>query len=281
MTNAVEKIRFGVALAGLLLIGVFAAPAQSMPSSTPPAKPAASPSGGPAAPQVRVTSRANGLQVEVPEQVPLSTVLSDVCREQKIKCSGTETLAGYKGPAMTVDGSLRQVVSKLLEGTDVNYEFSRSANGGPTAISFLGHAPHGTAAVPSPVAAPEPARPAPLHSVPYPGKVDSPPPSNRETTAPPSGPGVSSSAPASDAQSEAERNLRIAAEMFTGTGKTEAAQFLPFPDGQGQPIPIVDPQQKPAVLPFPDQFGNPIPAKPAPKGASPFPVSIATPTDKQ
>lgn len=97
--------------------------------------------------------------------------MTSVCQQQKIKCTGTETLTSYRGPAMTVDGTLRQVIAKLVEGTDVNYEFSRSAEGGATAIAFLGHAPKGTAAVPStPEPAPQvPGRP--LHSRPFPGKM--------------------------------------------------------------------------------------------------------------
>ena len=124
-----------------------------------------------AAPAVQVTSHGDQLQVKVPDQAPLSTVMTSVCQQQKIKCTGTETLTSYRGPAMTVDGTLRQVIAKLVEGTGVNYEFSRSAEGGPTAIAFLGHAPKGTAPVPS---SPEPEQQAParpLHSRPFPGKI--------------------------------------------------------------------------------------------------------------
>ena len=58
--------------------------------------------------------------------------------------------------------------------------------------------------------------------------------------------------------------------MFQGGYATEAtpSAYLPFPDGQGRPIPA---NSTPAAyLPFPDQFGNPIPVQPAPPG-SPFP----------
>ncbi len=120
---------------------------------------------------MQVTAHGDQLDVKVPDQAPLSTVMSSVCQQQKLKCTGTETLTTYRGPAMSVQGTLRQVIAKLVEGTDVNYEFSRTAEGGATAIAFLGHAPKGTAPVPT---AEQPAAPSPvqaLHSRPFPGKV--------------------------------------------------------------------------------------------------------------
>lgn len=146
--------------------------AQSAPSAAPAPQNASAPAvTTPAAPApVQVTARGSQLEVKVPDQAPLSTVMSALCQEQKLKCTGTETLASYRGPAMSVDGTLRQVIAKLVEGTDVNYEFSRSAEGSATAIVFLGHAPKGTAPVPT---AEQPAPPPPtraLHSRPFPGK---------------------------------------------------------------------------------------------------------------
>ena len=148
--------------------------AQAAPSSTPAASspnasaPAATPPVSPA--PVQVTSHGDRVEVKVPDQAPLSTVMSSLCQQQKIKCTGTETLTTYRGPAMSVEGTLRQVIAKLVEGTDINYEFSRSAEGGATAIAFLGHAPKGTAPVPT---AERPAPPAftPMHSRPFPGNA--------------------------------------------------------------------------------------------------------------
>ena len=103
--------------------------------------------------------------------------MSTLCQQQKLKCTGTETLATYRGPAMSVDGTLRQVIAKLVEGTDINYEFSRSSEGGATAIAFLGHAPKGSAPVPVAEQPAPPPPPRPLHSRPFPGKF--PPESGR------------------------------------------------------------------------------------------------------
>ncbi len=229
-----------------------------------------------AAQPVKVTSHGDQLEVNVPDQAPLSAVMSSVCQEQKIKCTGTETLTSYHGPAMSVEGTLRQVISKLVEGTDINYEFSRSAEGGATSIAFLGHAPKGSAPVPTPEERPAPAF-TPLHSHPFPGKVPTqppPPPPQSELQEPT--PDVNpSQSTASASNTEAQANTEAPGQslpkgetmLFTGAGGP-TQPYLPFPDAQGNPIPTSD--NPPTVLPFPDQFGNPIPVKPGPVG-SPFP----------
>lgn len=147
--------------------------AQSAAASTPTPASAPTNAGAPAsAPApVQVTSSGTQLQVKVPDQVPLSNVMSTLCQQQKLKCTGTETLTTYRGPAMSVEGTLRQVIAKLVEGTDINYEFSRSSEGGATAIAFLGHAPKGTAPAPT-AAQPAPSTGfKPLHSHPFPGQI--------------------------------------------------------------------------------------------------------------
>lgn len=133
---------------------------------------------------VQVTSHGNQVEVKVPDQAPLSTVMSSLCQQQKLKCTGTETLTTYHGPAMSVEGTLRQVIAKLVEGTDINYEFSRSSEGGATAISFLGHAPKGTAPVPT-AEQPSPPPFKPMHSRSFPGNA---PPQGDATTQPNSQP---------------------------------------------------------------------------------------------
>ncbi len=250
------------------------AQAASVPANAPVAAPSAT--NPPAAASVKVTSHGSQLQVTVPDQAALSTVMSSLCQEQKIKCTGTETLATYRNPAMTVEGTLRQVISKLVEGTDINYEFSRSAEGSATAIAFLGHAPKGTTPVP---AAPEPVheRPQILHSRPFPGKV--PPPQTGPQTPPQAEllpenqvPSSGSQGVVADTATKTGSNS-AAAFLSTGTGNTEPARYQPFPDHNGQPIPVNNTPQ--TMLPFPDRFGNPIPAKPA-IGGSPFPVTGST-----
>lgn len=254
-----------------------ATPSNSVPAAS---QPAAAKS--PAA--VEVVSSGNQLRVRVPDQAPLSTVMSSVCQQQKIKCTGTDTLTSYRGPAMTVEGTLRQVISKLLEGTDVNYEFSRTSEGGATAIAFLGHAPRGTAPVPSPTAQDKPDHPPmPLHSRPFPGRPPQPgnspeisPPSNPpQSQLRPGAPGSTGTADPASGPVQSIDNATAAKMLFTGTGDPTPAQYLPFPDQNGQPVPI---NNTPATAqPFPDQNGKPIPVKPTQPG-SPFPTKPTTPT---
>ena len=223
---------------------------------------------------VEVKSHGNQIEVKVPDQAPLSTVMSSLCQQQKLKCTGTETLTSYRGPAMSVEGTLRQVISKLVEGTDINYEFSRSTEGGATAIAFLGHAPKGTPPVPT-TEQPAPPVGRPLHSRPFPGNI--PPGAG---TPPPQTPGPQSQVVQPHAELEAESSSAVDPEqqrqaedaarvLATGSGNPDAG-VLPFPDAYGNPIPKSD--QAPTVLPFPDQHGNPIPVKPS-QGGSPFPTT--------
>ena len=237
---------------------------------------------------VQVTSQGDQLEVKVPDQAPLSTVMSSLCQEQKIKCTGTETLTSYRGPAMSVEGTLRQVIAKLVEGTDVNYEFSRTAEGGATAIAFLGHAPKGSAPVPTPEA---PATPAftPLHSRPFPGgpppgatpPPQAPPQSELEGPSPdinPVAPAPVTTAGTEASADSAKQNAVSAATMLSEGGAEQQEPYMPFPDAQGHPVPVST--QAPAFLPFPDQNGNAIPVKPGPSG-SPFPDAGSTNSSSQ
>ena len=283
------NLRF-IASNGLLLLAAGALTAGFAQSAATPAPPngnippaAATSARGP----VQVTSHGNQLEVKVPDQAPLSTVMSSVCQQQKLKCTGTETLASYRGPAMSVEGTLRQVIAKLVEGTDVNYEFSRSTEGGATAIAFLGHAPQGTPPVPT---AEQPAPSAPvhaLHSHPFPGRVPGEPgPPPQQAPAPPPQSGQPQAAldpseqPVPDT-SQASRSEEAMKVLFSGSG-AEDTGVLPFPDANGNPIPKSE--AAPTTLPFPDQHGNPIPVKPS-QGGSPFPPNSTPPAsgsnDKQ
>lgn len=283
LTYMWSSVRISLSVAGVLAtalsLGAQTPAAASGPAGTPSANTAAAIT--PAKPAtVQVASQGKDLKVDVPDQTPLSTVMAAVCKQQKIKCTGAESLGSFRGPAMSVEGPLRQVVSKLLEGTDVNYELARTAQGTPSEITFLGHAPRGTAAVPT-ASAPEPAtQPTFMHSRAYPGGPprSQPPDAPQPPTTPAPSDNNASGTPASppqaalDPQAEALRSQKAAAEMFTGSGNTAPAQYQPFPDSHGQPIPLTD--VKPTALPFPDQFGNPIPLK-QPTGGSPFPMGTS------
>ena len=46
--------------------------------------------------------------------------MSSLCQQQKLKCTGTETLTAYHGPAMSVEGTLRQVIAKYPDTDEAN-----------------------------------------------------------------------------------------------------------------------------------------------------------------
>ena len=197
--------------------------------------------------------------------------MSSLCQQQKLKCTGTETLTTYRGPAMSVEGTLRQVISQAggrhrhqlrvlalvrrrrdsdcLPGTCAqgNRSGSDSARAGAdtaAAIAFPAFPRQ-----PSTQAGPPPAGPQSQLIEPE----AMPDPEAQPTTVDPE---------------QAKRSERAAAMLSTGSGNP-SNNVLPFPDAQGTPIPI---SNTPAtMLPFPDQFGNPIRVKPGAVG-SPFPM---------
>ena len=183
-----------------------------------------------------------------------------VCKQQQIKCTGTESLAAFRMPEMSVEGNLRQVVSKLLEGTEVNYSVSRNAQGATSEISFLGKAPRGSVVAPAPeVSASEPDPAVPIHSGHYDPAVAA---ANRAAQR---ARGIEEPVvPAGDAPtpSETQDNQQPPQQQIVGgpaASTGSPAQIQPFPDSSGQPIPVNT--ATPNVQPFPDSNGQPIPSR--------------------
>jgi hypothetical protein len=220
--------------------------------------------------------------VQIKKASNLSLVFKAVCKEQKLDCTGTDSVASYPVPPMVVEGSLREVVDNLLGGTNVNYRYTRPAAGIAAKLVLLGHAPQGTNnPLPASAAATAPERSVPMHSMRYPGGPPNPeanqpnnsPPANQPAPPPQTtnGPTAANYGEGPTNEQEAD-NLKIMERMFSGANNSAenmAQQFLPFPDQFGNPIPVR--QTVPAFLPFPDQNGNPIPIKPGVAG-SPFPT---------
>ena len=192
-----------------------------------------------------------------------------VCKQQQIKCTGTESLAAFHMPEMSVEGSLRQVVSKLLEGTDVNYSVSRNPQGAMSEIAFLGKAPRGSVVAPAPeVSASEPDPAVPIHSGHYDPAVAA---ANRAAQR---ARGIEEPVvPAGDAPtpSDTQDNQQPPQQQIVGgpgASTGSPAQIQPFPDSSGQPIPANT--ATPNVQPFPDSNGQPIPSSSSQKAGSSF-----------
>jgi hypothetical protein len=215
----------------------------------------------------RTQARNDTFSVEVYKSTPLSTVVSVLCKQAKVTCTGVELLARDWVPPMVVDGKFKAVVGQLVEGTGVNIVY---AYGTPTAgpkLSLLRRTRDVAGAVPTAGAATDDTE-----------RSSNGASETRMTVLGDSvvvAPAVPSSAGAGSASGDPQPTKEPAVpidaqKMFAGGYATAAtpSEFLPFPGPDGKPIP-----SKPVnaeFLPFPDQFGNPIPVKPATPG-SPFP----------
>lgn len=111
----------------------------------------------------------NHLRVQVNEPSTLTKVFKAVCTEQKLDCIGAESLASFPVPKMEADGTLREVVDNLLQGTGVNYRYTRATTATKAQLVLLGHAPQGNNAALPARGNRENMPPPPLHPMPYPG----------------------------------------------------------------------------------------------------------------
>ena len=111
----------------------------------------------------------NHLRVQVNEPSTLTKVFKAVCTEQKLDCTGAESLASYPVPKMEAEGTLREVVDNLLQGTGVNYRYTRPTTATKAQLVLLGHAPQGNNTALPARGNRENTPPPPLRPVPYPG----------------------------------------------------------------------------------------------------------------
>ena len=116
-----------------------------------------------------VSTDGSHLRVQVIAPSTLTKVFKAVCTEQKLDCTGAEALVSYPVPRMEVDGTLREVVDNLLQGTGVNYRYTRATTETRAKLVLLGHAPHGNNVALPDRGNRENVPPPPLHSMPYPG----------------------------------------------------------------------------------------------------------------
>jgi hypothetical protein len=121
-----------------------------------------------------VSSGTNHLQVQVGEPSTLAKVFKAICAEQKLDCTGAESLSSYPVPKMDADGTLREVVDNLLQGTGINYRYTRATSATKAKLVLLGHAPQGNNAALPARGNRENTPPPALHSMPYPGGVPAP-----------------------------------------------------------------------------------------------------------
>lgn len=76
---------------------------------------------------VKVAGRIDSLRVEIPEPTNLGRVFRAICDQQKLDCTGANTLSRYSVPKMKVDGTLREVIGNLLEELTLTTALPRHA----------------------------------------------------------------------------------------------------------------------------------------------------------
>jgi hypothetical protein len=109
------------------------------------------------------------LRVQVIQPSTLTKVFKAVCTEQKLDCTGADSLVSYPVPKMEVDGTLHEVVDNLLQGTGVNYRYTRATTATKAKLVLLGHAPQGNNAALPDRGKRDNVPPPAVHSMPYPG----------------------------------------------------------------------------------------------------------------
>lgn len=236
-----------------------------------------SPASAQQGPSVRVVYAKSELTIAISRNVSLRVVLDEFCLRTNVRCEGTPQTEGLSVVPLSLHGTWQGVVSRLLDGTGLNYAFDPPSVKSPGRLIIQPRSPNPTensAGAGQPVATP-PALPSRV-----PDTVSAVAPETGADQYKDRDPGQTASAPSSYSTGGASAPV-FSSTVQTATGvagspltsdvapSAEVPTVLPFPDSQGRPIPVsTAPEQ---YLPFPDSKGNPIPVKPE-DGGSPFPV---------
>jgi hypothetical protein len=201
---------------------------------------------------MQVFGSSGSLRVVLHAASPLNVVISSVCAHEKLECTNIDSLRQQTVPPGEIKGSCAEILKTLLEGSGANFQFSRRSDGAITTVVVLGRVSSSQNAL---VTAPD--------SIPH----DAPPT-----------PEVFALAPIITAETSSSNDPTIQSQLVqkmfaAGYANAEPTQqYLPFPDANGQPVPVDT--TPPKFLPFPDSLGNPILVQPA-KPGSPFPPGPA------
>jgi hypothetical protein len=90
---------------------------------------------------VIVSHGGSQINISINRPTPLGAVLDEICREANAQCDGTEQAMGIMVPAQHISGDWRHVLSRLLDGTDLNYASREPAESSAGVLSITGIAP--------------------------------------------------------------------------------------------------------------------------------------------
>ena len=214
------------------------------------------------------------ITLAVQRVTPLGTVLDELCRQMRARCSGTRKALAAMVPAQRVSGDWRHVIMALLEGADLNYVIQEPTISSAGILAIIG-----TMARPPDQCSDTTATPwqkdgdiRPLKS----GSGADTSSSVSVEVKPPMQPGSESAAISIDATPLFARTPPDNSPALGDAGQAAAganSDSLLFPDTYGNPVPISH-QSLPYLL-FPDSDGNYIPAasRNSPSHYLPFPDS--------
>jgi len=224
---------------------------------------------------VQVTSESSKVKVVVVQTTPLRTVLEDVCRETKAICNGTEIAGSQTVSPMSISGTWSEVISRILDGTGLNYAAGAPSGNTPPQLLIQGIA---TAVDPPRPMQEQPAESVAMGSMAQPSSEQPQPASNSSSENPDSQSANAGNGYSSPMQPNWNNGSSGASYLpFPDRNgrpvalSTESASYLPFPDNNGKPIPLPPASGQSNVLPFPDANGRPITVSPDPPQYLPFP----------
>ena len=228
------------------------------------------------------------LSLTVTQPSSLQTVLNELCERTQAECSGIEQTASYKVAPTTFRGAWSDVVNQLMEGAALNYAAGPPSRSQVGTLIIQGQ----RASLPAPSGAPAQAS--------YPESTMQAASANTfdANSVPGSGSTQANEGSSVDHESSSASMARMSTggNGFTVGGSTtgpsvppsgmqlgplggympinapaEPPAFLPFPDRNGNLIPVSN--VPPQYLPFPDSHGNLVPVDPNAPSGSPFPDS--------
>lgn len=203
--------------------------------------------------QILLTATGTHLRLQISETTSLREVVTLVCQQQSLQCSGEASLQELAVPRMVIGGTLEEVLSELLAGTQMNYAFSRGSAGAVSSFEVLGRAlgANDVDAVASM----------------SPNASENQSVGPQPVLAPSASLALSEAMPEPESEEEANRTEAAIQQMFGDVTSKIAASTL---SGNGGAAVSSSAAQSPSYLPFPDQFGNPLPTL-RPVSGSPFP----------
>ena len=230
---------------------------------------------------VNVSAERGLVQVRVSATVDLTKVLGRFCSQTHSECDGLSLAEGFQVRSLDTKGDWSQVVSRLMEGSGLNYA-AVSPNGAEAGrLLIQGKAVGLTAsdvnrgAVAGPEIESSAAEPVPSDVAVATAELSSSP-TESNTSSYEAAPQQSQGGSTSFANSSLTNGMMgspLTSDMSSVAGNFRPPQVLLFPDAHGNPIPVTD--SEPQALPFPDAHGNPVPVKESP-GGSPFPSQVLT-----